>query len=129
MTVPCVVGALRPVLLIPLAVVTQLTPAQLEVLLAHELAHIRRYDHIINLLQRVVEAFLFFHPGVWYVSRRIRLEREVCCDELVLSTGAGPTEYAASLVKVAKLSQAIAADAHTSFRGRIAMAGQTPLVA
>lgn len=101
--VPTVVGVLRPMVLLPFSLASGLSPEQVEVLLAHELAHIRRYDHLVNLLQRVLEAALFFHPAVWFVSRRIRIERENCCDDLVLAAGGQAVTYAASLVEVAEL--------------------------
>ena len=85
--VPTVVGLLRPMVLLPITLTTGLTADQIEVILAHELAHIRRFDHIINILQRLIEAFLFFHPAVWYLSRLVRTERELCCDDLVLAAG------------------------------------------
>lgn len=80
--VPAVVGWLRPTVLIPARGLAHLTMSQLEALLAHELAHIRRYDYLVNLVQVAVETVLFFHPAVWWLSRRIRAERESCCDEL-----------------------------------------------
>ncbi|MBI4578278.1 MAG: M56 family metallopeptidase, partial [Planctomycetes bacterium] len=101
--VPTVVGVLRPMVLLPLAMASQLTPEQVEVLLAHELAHIRRCDHLVNLLQRVIEALLFFHPAVWLISRRIRIEREHCCDDTVLAVGGRRLAYAESLLRVAEL--------------------------
>lgn len=102
--VPIVVGVFRPMILLPLSAATSLTPDQITAILTHELAHLRRYDPVINVLQRFVEAILFFHPAVWYVSRRIRLEREHCCDDVVLATGGRPVAYAESLVRVAELS-------------------------
>ncbi len=103
---PTVVGVLRPTILLPMSILTGLTVEQVEVLLTHELAHIRRYDHLINVLQRLIEAFLFFHPGLWYVSRRIRIEREHCCDDLVVATGTRSLDYATSLVRLAELAKA-----------------------
>ena len=100
--VPTVVGIFRPMILLPLFMVTGFSPAQLELILRHELAHIRRYDHLVNILQRIAEAFLFFHPGVWYLSRLVRIEREHCCDDLVLDTGGEAVAYADSLVRIAE---------------------------
>jgi len=102
---PTVVGVIRPTILLPISILSGLTPDQVEVLLAHELAHIRRCDHLINTLQRLIEAFLFFHPGVWYVSRRIRVERENCCDDMVLPAGSRPTDYATSLLRLAEIAR------------------------
>ncbi len=103
-TVPTVIGILRPTILLPVALVAGLAPAQIEAILAHELAHLRRYDHLVNLFQRVVESVLFFHPALWWVSGRIRVERENCCDDLVVACGAIPLDYAESLLRVAELS-------------------------
>ncbi len=83
--VPMVIGWLRPVILIPVSAVTGLPPQQLDALILHELAHIRRFDTIINILLIAVETVLFYHPAVWWVSRQIRIEREHCCDDFAVS--------------------------------------------
>ena len=85
--VPLAAGILRPVVLLPVSISTGLAPAQLEALLIHELAHIRRGDLFVNLLQRLIETVLFFHPAVWWLSRHVSREREDCCDDIVLATG------------------------------------------
>src|SRR5262245_38734854 len=77
---PAVLGYFRPVILVPASSLLGLTPAQLEMILAHELAHIRRHDFLVNLLQAAVETLFFYHPAVWWISNRIRIEREHCCD-------------------------------------------------
>ena len=105
-TVPTVVGVLKPMILLPLTLTSGLSPEQMESVLAHELAHLRRCDHLVNLLQRVIESLLFFHPALWWVSHRIRDEREHCCDDLVVACGAMPLDYAKSLLVVAELSRA-----------------------
>lgn len=102
---PVVVGVLRPALLLPMQVLTQLDETQLRAVMTHELGHIRRLDPIVNLIQRVVEAVLFFHPAVWYVSRQISRERENQCDDLVLAAGFDPGRYAASLVQISEWRQ------------------------
>lgn len=79
--VPAVIGWLKPVILIPSSMVSGLTTAELESILAHEMAHIQRYDYLVNLLQSVAETLLFYHPAVWWISQRIRFEREFCCDD------------------------------------------------
>ncbi len=79
--VPTVVGWLRPTILIPATKLARLSARQVEAILAHELAHIHRFDYVVNLGQVVVEALLFFHPAVWWISRRVRVEREHCCDD------------------------------------------------
>lgn len=100
--VPTVVGVLKPTILIPFAFTSGLNFEQVEMLLAHELAHIRRYDPLLNVIQRMIEALLFFHPAVWFLTRKIRIEREHCCDDLVLKAGGTATAYASSLVEVAQ---------------------------
>ncbi len=104
-TVPTVLGILKPMILLPVSLASGLAPDQIESVLAHELAHLRRYDHFVNLMQCVIESLLFFHPAIWWVSRRIRDEREHCCDDLVVACGAVPLDYAASLLRVAELSR------------------------
>ena len=76
------VGIVKPMILLPVCWVLELEPDMLEAVVAHELAHVRRWDMQINFLQRLIETGLFFHPVVWWCSRRLRVEREMCCDEL-----------------------------------------------
>jgi beta-lactamase regulating signal transducer with metallopeptidase domain len=102
--VPTVVGWLKPAILLPVGFATGLAPEQVEAVLAHELAHIRRHDYLVNLLQAAVETLFFYHPAVWYISRRIRAERENCCDDMALAAGAERFSYAESLVKLARRS-------------------------
>ncbi|WP_425396568.1 M56 family metallopeptidase [Aeoliella sp.] len=101
-TTPLVVGVVKPAILLPVAILSDLTTEQVESLLMHELAHIRRYDHWVNLLQRVVEAVLFFHPAVWWLSHKISVEREHCCDDLAIRWGSKPCDYAELLVRVSE---------------------------
>jgi beta-lactamase regulating signal transducer with metallopeptidase domain len=82
--VPVLVGWLRPAVVLPVAALAGLSPAQIEALLAHELAHVHRHDYLVNLLQSFAEVVLFYHPGVWWLSRRVRTERELCCDDLAV---------------------------------------------
>ncbi len=103
-SVPVVIGIFKPMILLPTAAITGLTPDQLQALITHELAHIYRHDLLVNLLQRIVESLLFFHPAVWYISRRISNEREHACDEIVLATGCERLRYADALVRMAELS-------------------------
>lgn len=100
---PTVVGVVRPMILLPIALAGGLSPAHLELLLAHEIAHIRRYDHLVNIFQCLIESLLFYHPAVWFVSRRIRTERELCCDEIAADSDVSRTSYAAGLLRVAEL--------------------------
>jgi beta-lactamase regulating signal transducer with metallopeptidase domain len=104
--VPLVVGLVKPAILLPTAIASGLAPDQMEALLAHELAHLKRLDLIVNLVQRLAESLLFFHPAVWYVSRRISVERENCCDDCVVAAGWGRVEYADALVRMAEICAA-----------------------
>ncbi len=101
---PTVLGWLRPVILIPPAALTGLTPDQLELVLAHEVAHVLRHDFAVNLLQSCVEVLLFYHPAVWWVSAKIRQERELCCDDLAVHVTGDALDYAAALTQLEALS-------------------------
>lgn len=103
--VPAVIGWWRPVILIPVSVLTGggLTPLQLDALLVHELAHVRRHDYLVNLLQTVIEALLFYHPAVWWVSSRVREEREHCCDDLAVAACGDARFYATALLTMEQL--------------------------
>jgi len=101
--VPTVVGWLRPVILLPASALTGLSSEQLEALLAHELAHIRRYDYLVNMLQTVVETLGFYHPAVWWISRKIRIERENCCDDLAVSISGDRIRYARALTSMEEI--------------------------
>lgn len=112
--VPAVVGWLRPAILVPVGALTGIDPRHLELLLLHELAHIRRHDYLVNLLQAVAETLLFHHPAVRYVGRRIRDEREHCCDDVAARLG-GVREYVTALASMEELRRtrlpfALAAD-------------------
>jgi TRAP-type C4-dicarboxylate transport system substrate-binding protein len=97
-SVPLVVGWLKPMILLPSSVISGLSVKQLEMILAHELAHIRRHDYLVNLLQSVIETLLFYHPAVWWVSGKIRHERELCCDDLAIKVCGGDKQsYAQAL--------------------------------
>ena len=95
--VPLVVGYLRPAILMPVGMLAGMPAAQVEAILLHELAHVRRRDYLANLLQTVAEGFLFYHPAIWWISRVIRAEREKCCDDLVVAASGDACEYAAAL--------------------------------
>lgn len=95
--VPVVAGFLRPVILMPAGLLTGLPISQIEYLLLHELAHIRRLDYAMNLVQKAIEGLLFYHPAVWWVSNVLREEREHCCDDVVLAGGVDAFAYAQTL--------------------------------
>jgi len=101
--VPAVVGWLRPIVLMPATVFTGLTVEQVEALLAHELAHVRRNDYLVNLLQTAAETLFFYHPAVWWVNRIIRNERENCCDDLAVETCGNTLTYARALAQLEQL--------------------------
>jgi beta-lactamase regulating signal transducer with metallopeptidase domain len=105
--VPTVVGWLRPVILMPMGALAGLTPAQVEALLAHELAHVRRHDYLVNLLQTVVETILFFHPAAWWISGRVRAEREHACDDLAVKTTGDVLLYARALAALEESRQGL----------------------
>ena len=102
-TVPAAVGWLRPVVLVPMAALGGLSAAELELVLRHELAHVRRHDYLVNLVQTAAETLLFFHPAVWWIGNVIRSERENCCDDLALAGGATPLSYARALTALESL--------------------------
>lgn len=103
---PTLIGWFKPVILLPAAVATGFPREQLELILAHELGHLRRYDHLVNLGQAVLETLLFYHPVVHWISREVRHEREVCCDNLVLRlTESEPREYARTLAALEDIRQ------------------------
>ncbi len=103
---PVVIGAIRPVLLLPIGLATGLSLRELEAVLAHELAHIKRHDYAVNLLQSVVEVVYFFHPALWWLSARVREERENCCDDLAVQACGDARALAAALARVEEFSQA-----------------------
>ena len=116
---PVTIGALRAIVLLPVSAVTLLGPDELEVVLAHELAHVRRADFAWNLVQTLIETLFFFHPGVWWVSGRVRHERELCCDDLALRVCPNPVVYANALFHLEEqrsrnMSLAMALDGHQS---------------
>ncbi|GMV31228.1 MAG: hypothetical protein AMXMBFR59_33530 [Rhodanobacteraceae bacterium] len=101
---PTLVGWIRPVILLPAAVALGFPAAQIELILAHELGHLRRCDHLVNLVQVIAETVLFYHPVVHWISRDLRDQREICCDELVLRMSrANPRDYVATLADLEQL--------------------------
>jgi beta-lactamase regulating signal transducer with metallopeptidase domain len=102
-SVPTAVGWLRPAILLPASAFTGLTPQELEAVLAHELAHVRRNDYLVNVLQTGVETLLFYHPAVWWVSRQIRAEREHVCDDMAVRLTGDAMTYARALTRIERL--------------------------
>lgn len=95
--VPTVIGWLRPAVLLPVGCWTGLSTIQIEAIFAHELAHIRRHDYLVNILQSFVESMLFYHPAVWWVSKQVRRERENCCDDIAVRMSGDSFAYAKAL--------------------------------
>ena len=101
--VPTVIGWLRPYILLPVTAITGLSESQLRAILAHELAHIRRHDYLVNVLQTAVETLLFYHPAVWWVGKQMRVEREHCCDDIAVAVCGNAIEYAGALAELEQI--------------------------
>lgn len=99
-SVPLVIGHLKPVILLPVGLVNQLSPVEVEAVLAHELAHIRRWDYLFNLLQSALEILYYFNPAVWYISTTVRDEREHCCDDWAVAVCGSSLTYVHALVRL-----------------------------
>ena len=99
---PAVAGWVKPVVLLPMSALSGLTATQLEAVIAHELAHIRRYDAFVNLFQVSVETLLFYHPGVWWIGKRVRVEREHCCDDEAVAVCGSVVTYVRALTSMAE---------------------------
>ena len=97
---PAVAGLLRPAILLPASLLTSLSWQELELVLAHELAHVRRNDFLINLFQKTAESLFFYHPAVWWISRQISAEREKCCDDLAVQEFGDPIALAKALTVI-----------------------------
>jgi beta-lactamase regulating signal transducer with metallopeptidase domain len=98
--VPMVIGYFKPVILVPVGILSGIPAEQVEAIIAHELAHIRRYDFLINIVQSIVESIFFYHPAVWWISGQVRKERENCCDDLAVSVCKGSLIYAKALANL-----------------------------
>lgn len=96
--VPVVIGALKPIVLLPLGTFAGLPAQQIEAILAHEIAHIRRHDYIVNIIQTIACVLFFYHPAVWWLSSRMRIEREHCCDDMAVAVSGSPIALAKALV-------------------------------
>lgn len=100
LTVPTAIGFFRPAVVFPASLVSQLAVEEMEVILLHELAHLSRWDDWSNLVQKLVKAAFFFHPAVWWIERRLTLEREMACDEIVVAEIRSPRTYASLLISL-----------------------------
>lgn len=101
---PITIGFLKPIILIPLATINHLSKEQMEAVLLHEIAHIKRHDYFINLFMTMFETILFFNPFIYFIRKKIQKEREHCCDDWVLAYHYAPAEYAEALLQLAYLS-------------------------
>lgn len=99
---PLLVGVLRPTILLPASLVARMPRDQLELILVHEIAHLQRLDPLFNLLQTAIDTLLFYHPAVHWISRKVREDRELCCDEVVVSSGGDRLRYARALLALAE---------------------------
>jgi Zn-dependent protease with chaperone function len=102
--VPTAVGFVKPIVVLPSTLLEQLTPAEISQVLLHELAHLRRWDDWTNAVQKVIKALLIFHPAVWWMEEQVSLEREMACDDAVVSATSSPRAYAECLVSLAEKS-------------------------
>ncbi len=114
---PAVIGWLKPAILLPVGCMAGLSAAQVEAVVAHELAHVRRHDYLVNLFQSVVETVLFYHPGVWWVSGRIRREREHCCDDLAVAVTGDRLAYVKALSLLEEMRAPLPAGAFAAAGG------------
>jgi len=101
--VPTVIGVFRPVILIPAGIISLIPLEELESIIAHEIAHIRRFDFLINILQSLLEALFFYHPVVWILSAGVRQEREKCCDDFAVDVCGKLSIYAKALVELSEI--------------------------
>jgi beta-lactamase regulating signal transducer with metallopeptidase domain len=101
--VPMVVGWLKPAIIVPSTLFTRLPAWQIEAILAHELAHVRRNDYLVNILQNIVETLFFYHPAVWWISAQLRKEREHCCDDTAATLTGGALNYAKALTALEEM--------------------------
>src|ERR1700744_325392 len=119
---PLAIGVVRSLVIVPASALLALSPEQLEAVLAHELAHVRRADYLWNLIQTMVETLLFFHPAVWWLGRKLREQRELCCDDVAVESCADPLVYATALLRLEerrgqRLNLAMALDGHRPWCG------------
>lgn len=103
-TVPLVLGYLKPIILFPMSLALQMDIKQVEAILIHELSHVRRNDYLLNLVKTIIETILFFNPFVWLISKFINIEREHACDDLVISLTNTPLTYAHALLQLELLA-------------------------
>lgn len=101
--VPLVIGHVKPLILFPVGIVNVLSIEEVEAIITHELAHIRRYDYLTNIMLTLIEILFYFHPAVWWISANVKAERENCCDDFALSQNINKVTYAKALVKLEEI--------------------------
>lgn len=99
-TTPMVVGYIKPVILFPVGLALQLSVSEVEAIIAHELAHIKRHDYLLNIVQLIAESIFYYHPAMWYMSSQVRTERENCCDDMAIKVTNSSMSYARTLIKL-----------------------------
>ncbi|MBK8969006.1 MAG: M56 family metallopeptidase [Saprospiraceae bacterium] len=102
---PMALGLFKPLILLPIGMANQLSPVEVEAILAHELAHIARRDWLFNLIQAIIEALFYFHPAVWWIAATIRAERENCCDDTAVALTGNRLLYAKTLVRLQDITR------------------------
>ncbi len=116
--VPLVIGHLKPLILFPIGMINQLSPQEVEAILAHELAHISRNDYLINIIQSIIETLFYYHPAIWWLSWQIQTEREHCCDDIAIKLNGNSLSYAKALVRLQELANAPTPSFAMPFAGR-----------
>ena len=116
--VPLVIGHLKPLILFPIGMINQLSPQEVEAILAHELAHISRNDYLVNIIQSIIETLFYYHPAVWWLSWQIQTEREHCCDDIAIKLNGNSLSYAKALVRLQELANAPTPSFAMPFAGR-----------
>ncbi|MGB0864064.1 MAG: M56 family metallopeptidase [Saprospiraceae bacterium] len=104
---PITFGFLKPIVLVPIGLINQLSEQEVEAILLHELAHVKRHDFLINILQNCIEITLFYHPVIWWISNQVRHIREECCDDMAISIQKNTTIYAETLVQIQQYSYSL----------------------
>lgn len=113
--VPMLLGYFKPVVLLPVSLMTGLAPNEIEAVIAHELAHLKRHDYLLNIIQSVIEAVFFFHPAVWLISKIIRNEREHSCDDLAVQSTGDKLNYIKALAAAQEISMSTAPNYAVAF--------------
>ncbi len=116
--VPLVIGHLKPLILFPIGMINQLSPQEVEAILAHELAHIYRNDYLVNIIQSIIETLFYYHPAIWWLSWQIQTEREHCCDDIAIRLNGNSLSYAKALVRLQELAHAPTPSFAMPFAGR-----------